>query len=156
MGGPAQVLEYLSRYTHRTAIGNERIRAIDKGEVVLTVRADDQGGKRRVRLFGTAFIRRFLLHVLPSGIKRIRHYGVLACGCKSHKQQAAPATLQMPALNRQANESAQAFMQRVAKIDVTVCPCCGSERLRVAAVTLGSARLPAPGSPVVPKGQGPP
>ncbi|MCB2029374.1 MAG: IS91 family transposase [Rhodoferax sp.] len=156
LGGPAQVLEYLSRYTHRTAIGNERVRAIDQGEVAFTVRADDRGGKRRVRLVGTEFIRRFLLHVLPSGIKRIRHYGVLASGCKSHKLQAARAALQMPALNRQASESAQAFMQRVAKIDMTVCPCCGSERLRVAAVRLGSARLPAPSGTVMPKGRGPP
>ena len=77
LGGPAQVLEYLSRYTHRTAIGNERIRAITAQEVVFTVRANDQGGKRRQRLQGTEFIGRFLLHVLPTGIKRIRHYGVL-------------------------------------------------------------------------------
>lgn len=76
MGGPAQVLEYLSRYTHRTAIGNERIRAIDDAGVVFTVRADERGGKRRVRLIGAEFIRRFLLHVLPGAIKRIRHYPI--------------------------------------------------------------------------------
>jgi hypothetical protein len=85
LGGPAQVLEYLSRYTHRTAIGNERIRAITAQEVVFTVRANDQGGKRRQRLQGTEFIGRFLLHVLPTGIKRIRHYGVLAPGCSGAK-----------------------------------------------------------------------
>jgi hypothetical protein len=156
LGGQAQVLEYLSRYTHRTAIGNERIREINQSEVVFTVRADDQGGKRRVRLMGGEFIRRFLLHVLPSGIKRIRHYGILASGCKSHKLQAARAALQMPAMNRIAAESAQAFMQRVARMDVKVCPCCGFTRLRVAAVMPGSARLPAPNSTMVPRGRGPP
>ncbi len=52
LGGPPQALEYLSRYTHRTAIGNERIRAVSDSEVVFTVRADDQGGKRTVRLPG--------------------------------------------------------------------------------------------------------
>jgi hypothetical protein len=156
LGGPAQVLEYLSRYTHRTAIGNERIRAISQGEVVFSVRADDQGGKRRVRLVGAEFIRRFLLHVLPSGIKRIRHYGVLASGCKSQKLQAARAALQMPAMNKRASESAQAFMQRVARIDVLVCPCCGLAKLRITAVLQGSARLPALGSAVTPKGRGPP
>ena len=67
LGGPAQVLQYLSRYSHRTAIGNERIRAASADEVVFTVRADEQGGTRRLRLPAGEFIRRFLLHVLPGG-----------------------------------------------------------------------------------------
>ena len=86
LGGPAQVLEYLSRYTHRTAISNERIRAVSEHEVAFSVRADDHGAncnaKRLVRLDGTEFVRRFMLHILPTGIKRIRHYGVLASACK--------------------------------------------------------------------------
>ena len=53
LGGPAQVLEYLSRYTHRTAIGNQSILAANQAAVVFTVRGDDQGGKRRVTLAGT-------------------------------------------------------------------------------------------------------
>ncbi|MFM2121409.1 MAG: hypothetical protein RL722_2877, partial [Pseudomonadota bacterium] len=77
LGGPAQVLDYLSRYSHRTAIGNERIQAVSAQEVCFSVRADAQGGKRRLRLPTAEFIRRFLLHVLPAGIQRIRHYGVL-------------------------------------------------------------------------------
>lgn len=52
LGGPAQVLEYLSRYTHRTTIGNERIRAIGQEDVAFTVRADNQGGKRLQRING--------------------------------------------------------------------------------------------------------
>ena len=95
--GPAQVLDYLSRYTHRTAIGNERIKAITPTEVVFSVRADDQGGKRKERLAGPEFIRRFLQHVLPSGIKRIRHYGLLASACKGIKLARAKAALHMPA-----------------------------------------------------------
>lgn len=150
LGGPGQVLEYLSRYTHRTAIGNERIRAISDAEVTFTVRADDHGGKRRIRLDGTEFVRRFLLHVLPTGIKRIRHYGVLASACKSDKLGAARQALQMPAVNPNAVESAQAFIQRVASIDVLVCQCCKVGRLRAVAVLKGSARLPAP------QAQGPP
>lgn len=47
--------------------------------------ADDQGGKRSVRLVGPGFVRRFLLYVLPTGLQRIRHYGVLACACKGAK-----------------------------------------------------------------------
>ena len=156
LGGPAQVLEYLSRYTHCRAIGNERIRALGESEVAFTVRADERGGKRNVRLDGTEFVRRFMLHILPTGIKRIRHYGVLASACKADKLSAARQALQMPAVNAQAIESAQAFMQRVAGMDVLVCPCCEVGRLHVAAVLMGPARLPAPGCTVVPQGRGPP
>ena len=108
------------------------------------MRADDHGGKRRIRLDGTAFVRRLLLHVLPGGIKRLRHYGVLASACKADKLAAARQPLQVPAVNPPAIESAQAFMQRVARIDVSVCPCCKVGRLHVVAVLQGQARLPAP------------
>ena len=95
----------------------------------LTVRANDAGGKRTVRLPGTTFIGRFLLHILPTGIKRIRHYGVLASASKGVKL--AQAALHMPVNNPAARESASAFMARVAKIDVMRCPCC-SQGMRVA------------------------
>ena len=103
---------------HRTAISNERIRSVGESEVAFTVRSDDHGGKRMVRLQGAEFVRRFMLHVLPAGIKRIRHYGVLASACKRLKLGAARLALQMPAVNPQAMESAQAFMARIAKIVV--------------------------------------
>ncbi len=155
LGGPAQVLEYLSRYTHRTAIGNERIRAVIDAQVAFTVRADDKGGKRLERLEGTEFIARLLLHVLPTGIKRIRHYGVLAAACKGAKLDAARQALQMPALNPQASESARDFMARVTRLDVLQCPCCKLGRLRVTQCC-GAARLPALDCNVRPPGQGPP
>ena len=111
------------------------------------MRANDRGGKRLERLPGVEFVRRFLLHVLPTGVKRIRHYGVLASSCKGVKLPAARLALQMPAANRQASESAQAFMARVAKIDVLLCPCCKVGRLQVTAVLVGLGRLAAPGNP---------
>ena len=156
LGGPAQVLEYLSRYTHRTAISNERIRAISDCEVAFTVRADAKGGKRLVRLDGPEFVRRFMLHILPTGLKRIRHYGVLASSCKGVKLAAARAALQMPLSNPQASESAQAFMARVAKMDVLLCPCCRQGRLHVTAVLAGLGRLPAPATSLLPTCRGPP
>jgi hypothetical protein len=156
MGGPAQVLEYLSRYTHRTAISNERIGAVGASEVAFKVRADDQGGKRMVRLQGAEFVRRFMLHVLPTGIKRIRHYGVLASACKAVKLNAARLALQMPAINHQAVESAQAFMARVTKLDVSQCPCCKTGRLHVIATLSGLRQLPAPGSTLLPQVRAPP
>ena len=156
MGGPAQVLEYLSRYTHRTAISNERIRSVGTVDVAFNVRADDQGGKRLVRLPGTEFVRRFMLHVLPTGIKRIRHYGVLASACKAAKLDAARLALQMPPVNPQAVESAQAFMARVLKLDVSKCPCCPNGRLYVAATLVGLKQLPAPCSTFLPQVRAPP
>jgi hypothetical protein len=156
LGGPAQVLEYLSRYTHRTAISNERIRSVSEREVAFSVRADVKGGKRLERLEGVEFVRRFMQHVLPTGIKRIRHYGVLASSCKTKKLSAARLALQMPTSNPQAIESAQAFLTRVAKIDVGLCQCCKIGRLRVAATLKGSAQLPAPGGTVLTQSRGPP
>ena len=163
LGGPAQVLEYLSRYTHRTAISNERIRSISEHEVAFTVRADGHAGgspnhsaKRLLRMQGCEFVRRFMLHILPSGIKRIRHYGVLASSCKAVKLAAARAALQMPAPDLRALECAQAFMARVSRLDVGLCPCCGRDRLRVTAVLAGLGRLPAPGGAVLTHNRGPP
>lgn len=156
MGGPAQVLEYLSRYTHRTAISNERIRTITDSEVVFTVRADEHGGKRLQRLPGAEFVRRFMLHVLPSGIKRIRHYGVLASACKRVKLTAARTALLMPVSNPQVLASAQAFMLRVARLDVAVCPCCRVGKLCVVARLAGMSSLPPPGTLSLAVCRGPP
>ena len=145
LGGPAQVLEYLSRYTHRTAIGNERIKAVTERDVVFSARADDQGGKRTVRLAGAEFVRRFMAHILPTGIKRIRHYGVLASACKAQKLAQAREALKMPTPNPVALESAGEFLHRVARMDALKCPCCGRGPLRTVAVAPSPTRLPAPG-----------
>lgn len=156
LGGAAQVLEYLSRYTHRTAISNERIRLVSESEVAFNVRGDDKGAKRLVRLQGQEFVRRFMLHVLPTGIKRIRHYGVLASSCKRVKLNAARLALQMPAISSQALESAQAFMARVTKMDVVLCPCCRIGRLHITATLQGQGQLPAPGATALKHNRGPP
>jgi Putative transposase/Transposase zinc-binding domain len=157
MGGPAQVLEYLSRYTHRTAISNERIQSVGAQQVLFKVRGDDQGGKRLVRLDGTEFVRRFLLHVLPKGVKRIRHYGVLASACKATRLAQARAALLMPAPNPQARESAAQFMCRVRALEIMRCPCCALGQLRLVQTVPAPARLPAPGADVRANGcRGPP
>jgi len=124
LAGPAAVLDYLARYTHRTAIGNERLVAIDGDKVRLRVRADNSGGKRTIAIDGVQFIGRFLQHVLPCGFKRIRHYGLLAPAAKTQRLALARQLLAMPAANPRAQEDAQAFMRRVAAIDVTLCPHC--------------------------------
>ena len=71
-------------------------------------------------------MRRFVLHVLPTGFKRIRHYGVLASSCKAAKLAQARAALAMPASKALALESAAAFVKRTAGIDAQQCPCCSA------------------------------
>ena len=124
LAGPAAVLDYLSRYTHRTAIGNERLVGVDGHRVRFKVRADQAGAKRTVALDAQQFIGRFLQHVLPPGFKRIRHYGLLAPAAKTERLALARQLLAMPAANPQAREDAQAFMRRVAAIDIACCPHC--------------------------------
>jgi hypothetical protein len=78
-GGPEQVLKYLARYTHRVAISNHRLVALEGDEVDFLWKDYAHGGERKtMTLTAIEFIRRFLLHVLPSGFVRIRHYGFLA------------------------------------------------------------------------------
>ena len=120
------------------------------------MRADDKGGKRLERLEGAEFVRRFLQHVLPSGIKRIRHYGVLASSCKAKKLNAARLALPMSAINPQGAESAQAFLARVSSVDATLCPCCKLGRLHVGATLQGQRQLPAPISTVPEHNRDPP
>ena len=125
LGGPAQVLEYLGRYTHRVAISNERIVAIDEDQVAFRVRADPCSGKKRtMRLPGPAFIDRFFLHVLPKGFKRIRHYGLLAPAHKTRRLAQARSALAAPTPEPEVIESVAAFMDRVAGIDWAHCPAC--------------------------------
>ena len=78
-GGPDHVLKYLARYTHRVAISNRRLVALEDGNVWFHWKDYAHGGDQKIMtLTAIEFIRRFLLHVLPSGFVRIRHYGFLA------------------------------------------------------------------------------
>ena len=131
LAGPAAVLDYLSRYTQRTAIGNERLVGIEGDQLRLRVRGDATGGKRVIAMPGPQFVARFLQHVLPPGFKRIRHYGLLAPAAKTERLALARQLLAMPAANPQAREDAQAFMRRVAAIEIACCPHCGVGRWRL-------------------------
>lgn len=114
LGGPQAVLAYLGRYTHRVAISNERIIGIANDQVAFRVRADAEGRKRTLRLPGGEFIARFLLHVLPSGFKRIRHYGLLSPARKKIGL-AARSALAVPPPEPVIIESVAAFLRRVAE-----------------------------------------
>jgi hypothetical protein len=123
LAGPAAVLDYLARYTHRTAVGHERIVAVRDDGVRLRVRGDG-GGKKTVRIAGAEFVGRFLQHVLPAGFKRIRHYGLLAPAHKTRCLAQARAALAMPAPNPLAQETVAAFLRRVARLEIERCPRC--------------------------------
>jgi predicted Zn-ribbon and HTH transcriptional regulator len=78
-GGPMQVLRYLGRYTHRVAISNHRLLALERERVTFRCKDYARGGKQaQMTLVATEFLRRFFLHVLPKGFVRIRHFGFLA------------------------------------------------------------------------------
>jgi hypothetical protein len=101
------------------------------------VRDNANAGKKRIeRLPAQSFIGRFLLHALPNGFKRIRHYGVLAPCHKEKKLQACRQALGVKAPDAAVIESVQAFMQRVARLDIGKCPCCEHGTMQVVGVIL--------------------
>ena len=134
----------------------KRIRSVGDSEVAFTVRGDDHGGKRMVRLDGSEFVRRFLLHILLTGIKRIRHYGVLASACKGVKLALARLALQMPAVNPRAIESAKAFMARVARINVLMVPGLQTRSFAHYSGARGPRAIASTRCTVLPQSRGPP
>lgn len=85
-GGPAQVLNYLGRYTHRVAISNNRLLSLEDGKVTFSWKDyRSSNAQRTMTLDACEFIRRFLLHVLPGGFVRIRHYGLLSNSHRNEK-----------------------------------------------------------------------
>jgi hypothetical protein len=104
---------------------------VDDDKVRLRVRADHQGGKRTIGMRGAEFVGRLLQHVLPSGFKRIRHYGLLAPAGKTKRLALARQQLAMPVANPQAKEDAQAFMRRVAGLEIDCCAHCKTGRWQV-------------------------
>jgi hypothetical protein len=125
--GPGQVLAYLSRYTHRVAISDRRLVAFDNGRVSFTWKDYTHGATpKRMTLETREFIRRFLLHVLPDGFQRIRHYGFLANGHRRAKvaliRQLLDATAQVIAIKAAKVEPAQ---DGTAEPKARLCPCCG-------------------------------
>jgi len=144
LGGPAQVLEYLGRYTHRVAISNERILGMEGNHVRFRMRDSANGNRKKVmRLDATEFIGRFMQHMLPNGFKRIRHYGLLGPAHKAANLAAARAALAAPAPDPVVVESVEAFMRRVAGIEWLNCPHCGEGR-SVVIEAIPSAPLPRP------------
>jgi len=130
--GPEQVLEYLGRYTHRIAISNHRIKSIDNGQVTFTYKDRQNNNQKVMTLSSLEFIRRFLLHVLPSRFMKIRYYGFLANICK------AKSILLIRRLIGK-DMSIKLFIQetlhekvlRLTGMDITLCPHCKIGRMSI-------------------------
>ena len=126
LAGPEHVLDYLGRYTHKAAISNERLLAMDEqGNVRFGYRDRARGNQRKtMQLPAAEFLARFLTHVLPRGFMRIRHYGLAANRSKRLLLAAARSALGVSAPLPVEPESVQAFWLRVAALDITLCPAC--------------------------------
>src|SRR5207237_736236 len=125
-GSPQTVLDYLGRYTHRVAMSNNRILALENGQVTFSYR--DRRDKDRLKsmtLDAEEFTRRFLLHVLPDGFMRIRHFGFLANRTKKHALSQCRKLLGLnPASPEISKPSAYDLLRELTGIDLSRCPRC--------------------------------
>lgn len=131
--GVEGVFEYLSRYTHRIAISNNRILKIENGEVSFLWRDYSDGDKVKIMtLYALEFIRRFLLHILPGGFVKVRYYGLIAN--RNRKNNIALCrdllgTSQIETKDKNIPETWQEHLLRVSGVDVTKCPVCKKGRM---------------------------
>ncbi len=129
--GPAHVLDYIGRSTHRVAIANHRILDVRDGWVRFAYRNRRQGNRvQAMTLDADEFIRRFLLHVLPRGFMRLRHYGFLANRHKARALRRCRELLGQPSEPPPRRpQSVVQWMQEVTGVDLTQCPHCGASPL---------------------------
>jgi hypothetical protein len=131
--GPKQVLAYLSRYTHRVAISNYRLVELSEGRVTFRYKDRQNGDAQRLMtLPADEFIRRFMLHRLPKGFVRIRHYGFLANGCKRDRIALARKLLGVTEPTPELAEPDVSWEERLRQatgVEVRRCSRCGEGRL---------------------------
>lgn len=124
-GSPDHVLDYLGRYTHRVALSNNRIIAASNAEVTFTYRDRKNHDPRKpMKLDADEFIRRFLLHVIPKGLMRVRHFGFLANNSKKRLSKCRQLMGLLPALPKPPQRSTHELMLELTGIDLTRCPSC--------------------------------
>ncbi len=149
-GGPKQVLEYLGRYTHRVAISNNRLLEFSDGTVTFAWKDYRHESKNKtMRLDAHEFMRRFLLHVLPSGFQRIRHYGFLANRYRQIKVELCLKLLGVPTSAAAHSESDTTLdyrdrYQRLTGLSLRDCPHCGKGQMVRVESFLAGARSRGP------------
>ncbi len=149
--GPAQVLRYLSRYTHRIAISNRRLLSADENGVTFKYkdyRIEGPGRYKTMTLATDEFIRRFLVHVLPKGFHRIRHYGLLANGNRAENIAHARELLAVPPKQPETAKPAEPGEPSVLP---RPCPCCGGRMIIIETFERGGSPKyrPTPQTPAI-------
>ena len=140
-GSPQSVLDYLGRYTHRVALSNDRMLSAHSREVVFTYRdRKNANRKKTMTLDAQEFIRRFLLHVIPKGFVRVRHFGFLANRSKSLLSKCRQLLDLAPAMPKLPQKSVHELMLQLTGIDITRCPLCQKGTL----VFLANLPIPTP------------
>ena len=148
--GPQAVLAYLARYTHRVAISNSRLLSLDERSVTFRYKDYRHNGQARYRtmmLAADEFIRRFLLHIVPKGFHRIRHYGLLAsASCKTNIARARELiAMPVPVTNRPEEHHDADPAASLATDHRPPCPCCGGRMIIVETFErCGTPRAPPP------------
>ena len=151
-GGPQQVLDYLGRYTHRVAISNNRLIDFTDGQVAFAWKDYRHESRRKVmRLDAQEFVRRFLLHVLPAGFQRIRHYGLLANRYREAKLDHCRQLLAAPAPVVELPDPALDYRdryQRLTGVSLRDCPHCGrGQMVRIESFLPGTLPRGPPATP---------
>ena len=147
--GPEAVLAYLSRYTHRVAISNSRLITANEKCVTFKVkdyRIEGAGRYKTMTLDVAEFIRRFLIHVLPKGFHRIRHYGLFANGSRAETLARARELLAVTAHSAETDAQAQGSSQE-ANILAHPCPCCGGRMIVIETFERGCHPTHRPSAP---------
>jgi hypothetical protein len=140
---PELVIEYLARYTHRVAIANSRIKTLENGMVSFNAKNRKKQRTETITITAVEFIRRFLLHSLPIGFVRIRHYGFLANRNRTENLNAIRDLMNVSDPSEKEVASLEEMMLQLTGIDITVCPCCTKGKMQFfAEITKGRARPP--------------
>jgi hypothetical protein len=140
---PHWVIEYIARYTHRVAIANSRITALNHGMVTFNTKDRKTNKTVPVTVKAVEFIRRFLLHSLPSGFVRIRHYGFLANKNRNANLQQIRRLLKLPSQLVKNSPSIEAMMLKLTNVDISKCPCCKTGKMQlVAEIPMFSGKHP--------------
>jgi hypothetical protein len=148
-GGPEPVLRYLARYTHRVAISNSRLVALDAHSVAFRwkdYRSDRPERTKVMKLAIDEFIRRFLIHVLPTGFHRIRHYGFSAGSSRADNMARARQLLNAPATQPEPSD-ADATNASEPKALSYPCPCCGGRMIVIETFARGCSPRYRPTAP---------